>query len=139
MNVLFLCVANSARSQLAEGLARSMAPHGTRVQSAGSQPGTIRPEALRVLQEIGIDASAQYAKGIADIDTGSVELIVTLCAEEACPVFLQETVSRRIHYPLPDPATNEPLSEEQRLARFRETRDALTAWLPGLWAAAPSP
>ena len=87
-HILFLCVANSARSQIAEGIARSLAPPGVKVSSAGSFPASVRPQAIRVLEEIGIDISGHRSKGIDSIDAGSVDAVITLCAEEVCPVFL---------------------------------------------------
>lgn len=124
--VLFMCVANSARSQLAEGLARRLAPPGVEVASAGSQPGTVRREAVAVLAERGIDASKQASKGLAAIDTERVTHVVTLCAEEVCPVFHGH--AERLHWPLPDPAKASG-DDEARLAAFRATRDALEARL----------
>ena len=84
MNILFLCVANSARSQMAEGLARSILAPGTVVQSAGSKPSFVNPYAISVLKEIDIDISAQKSKSVDEIDAGNIDLVVTLCAEEVC-------------------------------------------------------
>jgi protein-tyrosine-phosphatase len=123
--VLFLCVANSARSQLAEGLARRLAPASVDVASAGSEPGTIRREAVAVLAERGIDASSQRSKGIEAIDAERVTHVVTLCAEEVCPVFPGDV--ERLHWPLPDPARVE--GEADRLEAFRAARDAIEARL----------
>jgi arsenate reductase len=117
--VLFLCVANSARSQLAEGVARALAPQGVEVWSAGSDPARVRPEAIAVLAEIGIDISRHYSKHVSEIPAHQVDLVVTLCAEEQCPVFLGR--ARRIHWPLPDPA-HAGGSEPERLEAFRRTR-----------------
>jgi thioredoxin type arsenate reductase len=128
-SILFLCVANSARSQLAEGLARRLAPPGTRVYSAGSEPGTIHPLAVRVLAEVGVDASAQHSKGLDAIPLGEIDLVVTLCAEEVCPLFPRPV--RTLHWPLPDPARTSG-SDEQRLAAFRAVRDELAARLATL-------
>jgi thioredoxin type arsenate reductase len=128
-SILFLCVANSARSQLAEGLARRLAPPGTRVYSAGSEPGTIHPLAVRVLAEVGVDASAQRSKGLDAIPLGEIDLVVTLCAEEVCPLFPRPV--RTLHWPLPDPARTSG-SDEQRLAAFRAVRDELAARLATL-------
>ena len=130
-SILFLCVANSARSQLAEGLARRLAPSDTRVYSAGSEPGTINPLAVRVLAEVGVDASAQHSKGLDAIPLDEIDLVVTLCAEEVCPLFPRPV--RKLHWPLPDPAKASG-SDEERLAAFRAVRDELTARLPTLWA-----
>lgn len=120
-HILFLCVANSARSQLAEGLARTIAPDSVVISSAGSVPSTVRPEAVAALAEIGIDASAQRSKGIDDVDR-PVHAVITLCAEEVCPVWLEE--AWRLHWGLPDPAAAEG-TEEERLDAFRAVRDEL--------------
>ena len=119
--VVFLCVANSARSQLAEAVAKPMAPPGVRVLSAGSQPWRIHPVAVRVLAEIGLDASGALSKGTDEIPIAEAELVVTLCAREVCPA-LPPTV-RRLHWPLRDPATG--WGEADLLRRFRATRDDL--------------
>jgi len=129
--ILFLCVANSARSQMAEAIARALAPPGTRVWSAGSRPTRLRPEAMTVLREIGLDAAGQRAKAITEIPAAAVDTVVTLCAEEACPVWLG--AAERFHWPLPDPAALE-LSEAERLARFRAVRDELRRRIAALLA-----
>jgi arsenate reductase len=121
-SVLFLCVANSARSQLAEGLARRLAPAGTRVYSAGSEPGVINALAVRALEEAGIDASAQRSKGLDAVPLDEIGLVVTLCAEEVCPLFPRPVP--RLHWPLPDPAKVTG-TDAERLAAFREVRDDL--------------
>jgi thioredoxin type arsenate reductase len=128
--VLFLCVANSARSQIAEGLARALAPPGYRFWSAGSEPGALHPLAVTVLSEEGIDISEQRAKGLAAIPLDQVDTIVTLCAEEVCPV-VPGTV-QRLHWPIPDPARATG-SDAERLGAFRAARDALKRLLPSLW------
>ncbi|NUP97470.1 MAG: arsenate reductase ArsC [Planctomycetaceae bacterium] len=122
--VLFLCVANSARSQLAEALARSLFPTSVRVLSAGSSPSKVNPYALEVLAELGLDASAQHSKSVQSIDPELVDTVITLCAEEVCPVFLGR--ARRLHWPIPDPATKDgTLPREELLRRFRTARDTL--------------
>ena len=121
-HILFLCVANSARSQMAEGIARSLVPPGVKISSAGSSPSSVRPQAIRVLQEIGIDISGHRSKGLDSIDAGSVEAVITLCAEEVCPVFLGK--ADRVHWGLPDPAAATG-TEETRLNAFRSVRDEL--------------
>jgi len=120
--VLFLCVANSARSQLAEGIARSLAPAGLTVWSAGSQPTRVRQEAIAVLAEIGIDISHHRSKSVSDIPAAEVDTVVTLCGEEECPVFLGK--ARRLHWGLPDPAVVGG-SDADRADAFRRTRDEL--------------
>ena len=120
--LLFLCVANSARSQMAEGLARAHFGDAVRVQSAGSTPSSVNPLAVAALAEVGIDASGQRSKSVEEIDPASVDLVVTLCAEEVCPVFPARV--RKIHWPLPDPAA-EPAGFARPRDAFREVRDEL--------------
>lgn len=128
-NVLFLCVANSARSQMAEGLARTMAPAGTRCWSAGSAPTTLNPQAVSALAERDIDISAHFSKGVADVPRDEVDTVITLCADEVCPVFPGDV--ERLHWALPDPAAAEG-SDEERMQAFRDVRDEierrLRAW-----------
>jgi arsenate reductase len=131
--VLFLCVANSARSQMAEGLARALAPAGYRFLSAGSVPGVLNPLAVAALAEQGIDIAHHRAKGLDQIALDAVDTVVTLCAEEVCPVVPGRV--RRLHWPLPDPAVATG-DAAARLAAFRSARDALKTLLPGLWSGA---
>jgi arsenate reductase (thioredoxin) len=129
--VLFLCVANSARSQLAEGIARSLAPPGAAVWSAGSKPTRVRPEAIEVLAEIGIDISGHRSKSVSEIPADQVDTVITLCGEEECPVFLGS--ARRLHWGLSDPAgIDGPHSD--RLDAFRRTRDELQRRLAVVFA-----
>lgn len=122
-SVLFLCVANSARSQMAEGLARKRFGDRVRVQSAGSRPSTVNPYAVEVMREVGVDLTTHASKSVDTIDPASVDTVITLCAEEVCPVFLGKAT--RLHWPLPDPASAEPLPREVMLERFRAARDEL--------------
>ncbi|MCA8936865.1 MAG: arsenate reductase ArsC [Planctomycetes bacterium] len=124
-HVLFMCVQNSARSQLAEGIARSLAPAGVQVSSAGSKPAFVRPQAIEVLREIDIDASTHSSKTVADIDASTVDVVITLCAEEVCPVFPRRVA--KYHWPLTDPA------KAGTLDAFRATRDELLARLKTLF------
>ena len=137
--LLFLCVANAARSQLGEALARHLFGPAVRVQSAGSRPGQLDPDAVRALAELGIDASAQRSKSVDTIAPDTVDLVITLCAEEVCPAFLGQ--ARRLHWPLQDPAAapadGPPDTAEARLDRFRRTRDELLARLRALAATDP--
>ena len=121
-HLLFLCVQNSARSQLAEGIARFLAPPGVTVSSAGSSPAFVRPQAIQVLKEIGIDISSHRSKSIDEIDAAVVDTVITLCAEEVCPVFLGNAL--RLHWALPDPARAAG-DEAARLDAFRAVRDEL--------------
>jgi arsenate reductase len=121
--ILFLCVANSARSQMAEGLARAMLP-GVEVQSAGSRPSRVNPYAVEVMREIGIDLGTHRSKSVDEIDPASVDLVITLCAEEVCPVWLGG--ARRLHWPIADPASDDPaLGADEMRARFRRARDEI--------------
>jgi arsenate reductase (thioredoxin) len=129
--LLFLCVANSARSQLAEGIARAFAPGGVTVWSAGSQPTRVRPEAVATLAEIGIDISHQRSKSVSEIPAEQVDTVITLCGEEECPVFLGR--ARRLHWGLPDPAGVSG-SDAERADAFRRTRDELRRRLAVLFA-----
>lgn len=123
-SLLFLCVANSARSQMAEGLARMMFGDRVRVQSAGSEPSQVSPHAIEVLREVGADLSTYRSKSVETIDPSTVDTVITLCAEEVCPAFLGK--ARRLHWPIPDPASKDPsISREEMLARFRTARDAI--------------
>ncbi len=133
--VIFLCVANSARSQMAEGLARARAPSGWRVFSAGSSPARLSSTAVDAMREIGIDIGAQYSKGMQDVPLEQADVIVTLCAEEVCPV-VPGGWAKRLHWPLPDPAaeTGDPAA---RLERFRAVRDELARRIDALWAERP--
>ena len=123
-SILFLCVANSARSQMAEGLARDLFGDRVRVQSAGSAPSAVNPYAVEVMDELGISLAAHTSKSVDTIDPTSVDTVITLCAEEVCPVWLGK--AERIHWPIPDPAsTNPALSRADLLARFRHARDTI--------------
>jgi arsenate reductase (thioredoxin) len=121
-HVLLLCVANSARSQMAEGIARSLAPVGVTVSSAGSQPSRVNPLAIRALDEIGIDIRGHHSKSVDSISPEGVEAVITLCAEEVCPVFLGK--AQRVHWGLLDPA-GAGRTEEEQLQAFRDVRDEL--------------
>jgi arsenate reductase len=122
--VLFLCVANSARSQMAEGLARAMLGGHVDVLSAGSQPSKVNPYAIDAMAEIGIDISGHRSKSVDDVDAASVDAVVTLCADEVCPVLPGRV--RRLHWPIPDPASSDPtLTAEELQKRFRVAREQI--------------
>lgn len=125
MNILFLCVANSARSQMAEGLARRIFGDGITAMSAGSEPsGRVNPLAVEVMQEIGIDIDGHTSKSVDTIDLTSVDMIVTLCAEEVCPAVAGKFT--RLHWPIDDPAG------ENTIEAFRRARDEIASRLHGL-------
>ena len=126
MNILFLCVANSARSQMAEGLAKEILGQRHNIQSAGSIPsGKIHPNAIIAMDEIGIDIRNQFSKSIDDLDRDFIDNLdyaITLCAEEVCPVL--PTKAQNLHWINKDPA-NPSYNLEQLNASFDSTRDNL--------------
>ena len=128
--VLFLCVANSARSQMAEGYARAFAPQGVEVWSAGSEPRHLNPLAVAVMAEEGIDLAGQRSKGLGEVPQERIGTVVTLCADEVCPTFPRPV--ERLHWPLPDPASADGDDAERRAA-FRAVRDEIRARVAGLF------
>jgi arsenate reductase (thioredoxin) len=119
-NILFMCVANSARSQMAEGLARAMAPKSVKVYSAGSKPSRVNPLAIAAMKEINIDISNHSSDAVTDLDCQltEVDIVITLCAQELCPIF--PTVVEKLHWPHPDPA-----GDGESLDGFLKVRDQL--------------
>jgi protein-tyrosine-phosphatase len=115
---------------MAEGIARSIAPPGTRIWSAGSRPTSVRPEAIAVLQEIGIDLSAHKSKSVTEIPASEVDTVITLCGEEECPVFMGK--ARRLHWGLPDPSAVTG-SATERVEAFRAVRDELRRRIAALF------
>jgi arsenate reductase (thioredoxin) len=120
--VLFLCTHNSARSQMAEGLLRHLAGDRFEVYSAGTEVTFVRPHAIEVMNEIGIDISGQKSKTLADYLGQPFDYVITVCdsANEACPVF--PGAKRRLHWSFDDPAAAVG-REEERLRVFRSVRD----------------
>ncbi len=119
--ILFLCVANSSRSQMAEGLARALAPERP-VFSAGSAPSQLSPFAVRALAERGVDISGHHAKAVSDIPSAAVGTAITLCAEEVCPLFAHDV--ELLHWPFPDPAAAAG-DDATKLAAFADVRDQI--------------
>lgn len=120
-----MCVANSARSQLAEGLARKLFPEAE-IRSAGSHPGKLNPFAVTVMTDVGVDISKQYSKSYDDLPPKfivSLDYVITLCAEEVCPTMVSK--AKKLHWSFPDPASKTPISEEESLKRFRAARDGI--------------
>jgi arsenate reductase len=122
--VLIVCTGNSARSQMAEGLLRHEGRDRFDVHSAGTKPANVRPEAIAVMNEIGIDISGHRSKPVDEFAGQPLDLVITVCdsANETCPVFPGKV--KRLHWPFPDPAA-ENGTEEQRLAAFRRIRDQI--------------
>ena len=121
-----MCVANSARSQMAEGIAKSILSSSHNIQSAGSEPsGTVHSNAILALSEIGIDATSHYSKSIDQLDSNyidNLDYVITLCAEEVCPVLNSEAI--KLHWFNEDPA-DETLDEKGLMVAFNLTRDNL--------------
>lgn len=131
MRILFLCVANSARSQMAEGLARHILGGRAAVMSAGSHPSAVNPHAVAAMAEAGIDISGHRSKSVDEIDITDLDLVVTLCAEEVCPLLPARV--RRLHWPIADPAVGTPgETSEAALPRFRAARDQIRERLLGM-------
>jgi arsenate reductase (thioredoxin) len=126
--VLILCTGNSARSQMAEGLLRHDAGDRFEVFSAGVEPVPIRPEAIAVMREIGIDLSGHRSKHVNEFAGQHFRYVLTVCdhAREICPVF--PGAARMIHHSFTDPG-NFNGSEQERLARFRKIRDEIREYL----------
>ena len=120
-HILFLCVANSARSQMAEGIARSMASEGVRISSAGSAPTAPHRQAIKPLSELGLDISGHTSSDAISVE-GTVDAVITLCAEEVCPAWLEP--AWRLHWGLPDPAHSGDIPD-QEVTAFRAVRDEL--------------
>jgi len=128
--VLILCTGNSARSQMAEGLLRRDAGTILEVFSAGAKPSRVRPEAIAVMQEVGIDIATHRSKAVEEFGGWEFDYVITVCdnAKEICPLFPAGT--KRIHWSIEDPAAIEG-SQEARLAGFRRIRDELRERLQG--------
>ncbi len=121
--VLFLCVHNSARSQMAEGLLRTIAGYRFEAFSAGAEATEVRPLAIRAMAEVGIDISGQRSKTVQEFDGQAFDWVVTVCddAKEACPYFPGD---RQLHWSFDDPSAAEG-TEEERLEVFRRVRDEI--------------
>jgi len=128
--VLILCTGNSARSQMAEGLLRASGGRDFEVLSAGTNPSLVRPEAIAVMAERGIDISSHRSKHVEAFIGERFDYVITVCdsASESCPVF--PGAPRRIHWSIPDPAAIQG-TEEQRREAFRRACDALSDKLQG--------
>lgn len=125
MKILFMCVANSARSQLAEGIAKQVFGNKAEVRSAGSRPAQVNPFAIRALEEVGAQTNSLSSKSCDDLPPeflASLDYVITLCAEEVCPVLISK--AKKLHWPLPDPAGRLGTEAEQ-LDFFRQTRDKI--------------
>jgi len=120
-HILFLCVHNAARSQMAEAIARELAPSHVRISSAGSMPTGVHPFALMALEEAGWPTDGLRSKHVDEIDSKTVDTVITLCAEQVCPIYLHEC--NRLSWPLPDPG--EIVGDQALRAAFRSLRDEI--------------
>jgi len=125
MRVLFLCIGNSCRSQMAEALLRKHAPNRFSAFSAGIEPSTVNPYTIRVLQEMGVDTSDLFSKSLSKFfKAPAFDYLITVCsdAEERCPVF--PGAGKRLHWSFEDPAKFIG-SDQEKLAQFRVIRDQI--------------
>src|SRR5437667_3225064 len=122
--VLILCTGNSARSQIAEGLLGDLGREDFEIVSAGVEPSYVRPEAIEVMNEIGIDISTHRSKSVDEFLNQEFDYVITVCdkANARCPVFPGQ--ARRIHWSIEDPVAAKG-NDEMRLASFRKARDEL--------------
>ena len=132
--VLILCTGNSARSQMAEGILRHDGGDEFEVESAGLKPGSVRPEAIRVMRELGIDISGHRSKSVDEFVGQEFDYVITVRdnANESCPVFPGKT--RRIHHSFEDPPPPDIGSDEERMAIFRHVRNEIREWVRGFIA-----
>lgn len=126
--VLFICTHNSARSQMAEGYLRAQYGNWYEAFSAGSEPTQVHPEAIRVMQEIGIDISAHRSKNLTEYFDTDIDIVITVCdaANTVCPFF--PGAKKTIHMGFPDPVSVNGTSEEIGNA-FRVSRDNIIQWI----------
>ncbi len=126
--VLFICVHNSVRSQMAEGYLRNTYGDLFDAASAGSEPRGVHPLAVAVMDEIGIDISAQRSKLIDEFFSTGIDIVVKVCdcEHQTCPFF--PGIKETIHAGFPDPSAGDMTSRE-RVASFRKVRDAIIVWI----------
>lgn len=136
LRVLFVCTGNSARSQMAEGFARSLGGGRVEAHSAGVEPSRLNPVAVAVMREKGIDISGHQSKAF-DWDLArQMDVVVTVCghANESCPVLPPEV--KRLHWPLEDPAAAQG-TDAEILATFRQIRDQVESRVMDLLGTLP--
>jgi arsenate reductase len=127
--MLILCTGNSARSQMAEGLLRHDAGDKFDVESAGTKASSVRPEAIAVMSELGMDISGQRSKNVNEFQGQRFDYVITVCdhARETCPVFFG--AAKQLHQSFEDPPAPGVGTDEERMAVFRRVRDELRAYL----------
>lgn len=132
--ILVLCTGNSARSQMAEGLLKAKLGDRFEVDSAGTHPSVVRPEAIEALREVGIDISGNRSKSVDEFADAEIDYVLTVCdnARENCPYFPART--KLTHHAFEDPADVQGEFEE-RLAAFRRVRDQIAEFIDSEYAA----
>ena len=127
--ILILCTGNSARSQMAEGLLKHITQNEYDIFSAGTKPSIVRPEAIKVLAEIGIDISTNRSKSVDEFVDKEIDYVLTVCdnAKETCPYFPAKT--KVIHHSFDDPPAIGEADEETTLKIFRRVRDEIKIYL----------
>ena len=134
MKVLFLCTGNSCRSQMAEGWGEKLLAGKAEVFSAGTNPGTVDPRAIKVMAEAGVDISGHRSKHASEFKDIAFDLVVTVCdkARESCPVWFGK--AEKLHKSFEDPPflAKEAGTEEEALAHYRRVRDEIRDFVAGL-------
>jgi arsenate reductase len=128
-NVLFICIHNSARSQMAEAWLNQICGDFFSTESAGLEPGTLNPFVVRAMQEVGIDISKKETRAVFDVfKAGKLfSHVITVCHEtsaERCPIFAG--ITKRLHWSFPDPSTLTG-TDEEKMAGVRKIRDEIRA------------
>jgi len=134
MKILFLCTGNSCRSQMAEGWGEKLLAGKAEVFSAGTNPGTVDPRAIKVMAEAGVDISGHHSKHASEFKDVAFDLVVTVCdkARESCPVWFGK--AEKLHKSFEDPPflAKEAKTEEEALAHYRRVRDEIKEFVGGL-------
>ena len=134
LNILFLCTGNTCRSQMAEGLTRHLKSDLIEPYSAGVDPGTMNPRAVKSMAEIGIDISGSVPKSIESLGQITFDYVITLCdhANESCPLFPGKT--KRLHWGFEDPPklAENAATEEEAMGHYRRVRDEIRAFVEKL-------
>ena len=132
--ILFLCTGNSCRSQMAEGWAKKLLAGRAEAYSAGTNPGSVDPRAIKVMAESGVDISGHRSKHVSEFKDMAFDLVVTVCdkARESCPVWFGK--AEKLHKSFEDPPflAKEARSEEEALGYYRRVRDEIKEFVLGL-------
>lgn len=133
-NLLFLCTGNSCRSQMAEGLCRSLRGHFFNVYSAGTQKHGLNKLAVKVMSELGIDICSHYSKTLDDLVDIQFDYVITVCghADETCPLFAKETEKIHVGFDDPPKLAADALNEDEALHHYRRVRDEIKEFILSL-------